>query len=106
MGAIIAKAWTRITNSGIGNSGQIRGTAQANPRLESRIKTSALRICDIYLGVSVLRKGSVVATTFSEKPEIEERINLQQQGDRAKPYQVRQVRAIILRHKLGGNMLC
>ena len=38
------------------------------------------------------------------KTGIEERINLQQQGDRAKPYQVRQVRAIILRHKLGGNV--
>lgn len=31
---------------------------------------------------------------------IEERINLQQDGGKAKPYQVRQVRAVLVRHKL------
>ncbi|MCX7803470.1 MAG: hypothetical protein N2313_10665 [Meiothermus ruber] len=33
----------------------------------------------------------------------EERINLQQDGSKAKPYQVRQVRAVITRYKLGGE---
>jgi len=35
---------------------------------------------------------------------VEEKINLQRDGNKAKPYEVRQVRAIILRHKLGDQM--
>lgn len=34
---------------------------------------------------------------------IEEKINLQKDGDKAKPYQIRQVRAVILKYKLGGE---
>ena len=34
---------------------------------------------------------------------IEEKINLQRGGSKAKPYQVRQVRAVILRYRLGGD---
>ena len=34
------------------------------------------------------------------KGGIEEKINLQRDNDKAKPYQVRQVRAIILKYKL------
>jgi len=37
------------------------------------------------------------------KPGIEELINLQREGNKAKPYQVRQVRSILLRYRLGGN---
>ncbi|HWS52530.1 MAG TPA: type II toxin-antitoxin system HicA family toxin [Pyrinomonadaceae bacterium] len=33
---------------------------------------------------------------------VEEKINLQRDDGKAKPYQVRQVRAVILRYKLGG----
>lgn len=33
---------------------------------------------------------------------IEDRINLQRDGRDAKPYQVKQVRAVILKYKLGG----
>ena len=33
---------------------------------------------------------------------VEEKINLQREGSKAKVYQVRQVRATILRYKLGG----
>ena len=33
---------------------------------------------------------------------VEELINLQRSGSKAKPYQVRQVRAVITRHGLGG----
>jgi hypothetical protein len=36
------------------------------------------------------------------KAGVEEKINLQREGSRAKVYQVRQVRATILRYKLGG----
>jgi len=32
---------------------------------------------------------------------VEERINLQREGNNAKPYQVKQVRAVILKYKLG-----
>ena len=35
---------------------------------------------------------------------IEEIINLQPDGNKAKPYQVKQIRNIILKYKLGGNL--
>jgi hypothetical protein len=35
---------------------------------------------------------------------VEERINLQRDGKNAKVYQVRQVRAVILRYRLGGDI--
>jgi predicted RNA binding protein YcfA (HicA-like mRNA interferase family) len=35
---------------------------------------------------------------------VEERINLQRDGKHAKVYQVRQVRAVILRYRLGGDL--
>jgi hypothetical protein len=38
------------------------------------------------------------------KEGIEEKINLQRDDDKAKPYQVRQVRALILRYKLGDEL--
>lgn len=34
------------------------------------------------------------------KPAVEEKINLQREGDKAKPYQVRQVRAILIKYHL------
>ena len=34
----------------------------------------------------------------------EEKINLQRDDDKAKPYQVRQVRALILKYKLGDKL--
>lgn len=36
------------------------------------------------------------------KPGVEEILNLQPRGSAAKPYQVKQVRQVILRYKLGG----
>ena len=38
------------------------------------------------------------------KDGIEEKINLQRDDDKAKPYQVRQVRALILKYKLGDKL--
>jgi hypothetical protein len=35
---------------------------------------------------------------------IEEILNLQPDGAKAKPYQVKQVRGVILKYKLGGNI--
>jgi len=37
------------------------------------------------------------------KQGIEEKINLQRDGNKAKPYQVRQVRNVILKYHLGGE---
>jgi len=37
------------------------------------------------------------------KEGIEEKINLQQDGNKAKPYQVKQVRLIMLKYKLRGD---
>ncbi|MBL7081417.1 MAG: type II toxin-antitoxin system HicA family toxin [Candidatus Omnitrophica bacterium] len=37
------------------------------------------------------------------KEEIEEILNLQSRGSKAKPYQVKQVRHVILKYKLGGQ---
>lgn len=34
---------------------------------------------------------------------VEEKLNLQRDGSKAKPYQVRQVRAIVLKYRLGGE---
>ena len=37
------------------------------------------------------------------KAGIEEKINLQKDGNKAKPYQVKQIRQIILKYKIGGQ---
>ncbi len=37
------------------------------------------------------------------KNGIEEKPNLQKEGNKAKPYQVKQVRNIILKYRLGGE---
>ena len=37
------------------------------------------------------------------KEGVEEILNLQPKGGKAKPYQVKQVRNVILKHKLGGS---
>lgn len=37
------------------------------------------------------------------KEGIEEILNLQPKGSQAKPYQVKQVRAVLLKYKLGGD---
>jgi hypothetical protein len=49
-----------------------------------------------------LRSVFAVAITF-RRQDVEEKINLQRDGGKAKPYQVKQVRAVILKYKLGGE---
>ena len=51
-----------------------------------------------------LRKGSEVAITCFDKEGVLEKINLQREGSKAKVYQVRQVRAVLLKYKLGGDL--
>ncbi len=44
---------------------------------------------------------SAATTIFTHKEGIEEILNLQPKGANAKPYQVKQVRNLILKYKLG-----
>ena len=53
------------------------------------------------LGFVVRIKGDHFIYT---KDGLEEIINLQPKGSKAKPYQVRQVRQIILKYKLGDDL--
>jgi predicted RNA binding protein YcfA (HicA-like mRNA interferase family) len=53
----------------------------------------------IHLGFDERIKGS---HHIYRKAGVEEKINLQKDGNKAKPYQVKQVRAVILKYKLGG----
>ena len=55
----------------------------------------------ITLGFSVRIKGDHHIFT---KPDVEEIVNIQPDGNKAKPYQVKQVRNLILKYKLGGTI--
>ncbi|RLF92963.1 type II toxin-antitoxin system HicA family toxin [Thermococci archaeon] len=72
----------------------LRGTADANiPFTE---------LCRLLrrLGFDERIRGSHHIFT---KEGVEEILNLQPKGTKAKPYQVKQVRGVILRYKLGGE---
>jgi hypothetical protein len=73
----------------------LRGTSDAN------IGFDGLRQLLLRLGFEERRRGS--HHTF-RKEGIEEKINLQRDDSKAKAYQVRQVRTVILKYKLGGEM--
>jgi YcfA-like protein. len=53
-----------------------------------------------HLGFEKRTRGS---HNVFRRAGVEEQINLQRDGSKAKPYQVRQVRAVILRYRLGGE---
>ena len=72
----------------------LRGTSDAN------IRFSGLRGLLLRLGFGERVKGS---HHIFWKEGLEEILNLQPKGDRAKPYQVKQVRHVILKYKLGGE---
>ena len=70
------------------------------------IKDSNILFADLQsvldrLGFQCRIKGDHFIYT---KDGIEEIINIQPNGNRAKPYQVKQVRNIILRYRLGGSI--
>ncbi len=71
----------------------LRGTSDANIRFTE--------LCQLMhrLGFAERTKGSHHIFT---KEYLEEILNLQPKGSKAKPYQVKQVRNIILKYKLGG----
>ena len=70
----------------------LRGTSDAN------IAFSDLRNLLKYFGFEERTKGS---HHIFRKAGIEDKINLKREGSKAKAYQVRQVRNIMLRYKLG-----
>jgi hypothetical protein len=70
------------------------GKADANIRFDD------LRQLLTRMGFELRTRGS---HHIFRKAGIEDKINIQRDGNLAKPYQVRQVRAVLLRHKLGGK---
>ena len=72
----------------------LRGTSDA------RIAFDDLRFLLLRLGFEERVRGS---HHIFRKPGVEERINLQRDGANAKPYQVRQVRAVVLKYQLGDS---
>lgn len=72
----------------------LRGASDANIRFDE------LRGLLRHLGFVERMKGS---HHIFRKAGVEERLNLQREGSKAKKYQVRQVRAAILKYGLGGD---
>ena len=73
----------------------LRGTSDANIPFEGLLSLL------VQLGFEERIRGSHHILT---KAGIEEILNLQPKGSHAKPYQVKQVRQVILQHKLGGDV--
>ena len=72
----------------------LRGRSDAN------IRFNELRALLRYLGFEERVRGS---HHLFDKEGIVEIINLQSRGGHAKPYQVKQVRQLILKYKLGAD---
>ncbi|MBI4478642.1 MAG: type II toxin-antitoxin system HicA family toxin [Acidobacteria bacterium] len=72
----------------------LRGTSDSNVRF------AGLRVLLRSLGFSERIRGSHHIFTRHDVAEI---LNLQPKGSIAKPYQVKQVRHVILKYKLGGE---
>ena len=72
----------------------LRGGSDANIGFEE------LRGLLLHLGFEERVRGS---HHMFFRSGIEELINVQRSGSKAKPYQVRQVRDVITRHRLGGD---
>ena len=73
----------------------LRGTADANIRFDD------LHRLLLRLGFEVRIRGS---HHIFRKKGVDAKLNLQRDGDKAKPYQVRQVRAIIVQYRLAGRI--
>jgi hypothetical protein len=73
----------------------LRGTSDDN------ISFSDLCVLRLRLGFHERTRGS---HHIFRKEGIEEKINLQRDDAKAKAYQVRQVRAVILKYRLGGEL--
>lgn len=69
-------------------------------RSDKNISFAELKGLLVHLGFNVRIKGDHHIFTRGDVDEI---INIQPNGNMAKPYQVKQVRNLILKYKLGGN---
>ena len=69
----------------------LRGTSDANFRFDE--------ICDLLQAKGFRMRVSGSHHVFT-KSGVMERINLQREGSKAKPYQVKQVRKILTKYKL------
>lgn len=72
----------------------LRGTSDANIAFADIVNLLQ------HFGFEMRIKGS---HHIFRKKGIEEKPNLQKEGNKAKPYQVKQIRNIILKYRLGGN---
>lgn len=74
----------------------VRGGAEANVGFDD--------LCGLlrHLGFEERRRGGGSSHRVFKRAGVEELINLQRDGASAKPYQVRQVRAVIVKYGLGG----
>ena len=73
----------------------LRGTSDANIRFED--------LCNLLIRLGFDRRTSGSHNIF-RKSGVIEKVNIQKEGSKAKPYQVRQVRNVILKYKLGGDL--
>jgi len=79
------------------------GAAKTLRRVLSGTSDAAIRFDDLCsllerLGFEKRVRGS---HHLFRRAGVEEKINLQREGSHTKPYQVKQVRAVVLRYKLG-----
>jgi predicted RNA binding protein YcfA (HicA-like mRNA interferase family) len=72
----------------------LRGTSDAN------IAFDDIRSMLLHLGFEERTRGS---HRVYRKKGIEEKINIQRAGNKAKPYQVRQVRDVLVKYQLAGE---
>jgi predicted RNA binding protein YcfA (HicA-like mRNA interferase family) len=70
----------------------LSGTSDATIRFDD--------LCSLLEGLGFEKRVKGSHHLF-RRSNVEERINLQRDGNNAKPYQVKQVRAVILKYKLG-----
>ena len=73
----------------------LRGTSDANIAFED--------LCNLLVRLGFERRTSGSHNIF-RKAGIVEKPNLQREGNKAKPYQVRQVRDVIVKYKLGDKI--
>ena len=81
--------WRKLLNQ------VLRGTSDANVPFED--------LCHLLVRLGFEQRTSGSHNIF-RRAGIAERPNLQREGNKAKPYQVRQVRDIIVKHKLGEEI--
>ncbi len=73
----------------------LRGTSDANIAFDD--------LCQLLIRVGFQERITGSHHVF-RKEDVRERINLQQEGDKAKAYQVRQVREVFAAHELGEEL--